>query len=70
MAPSVSWILLGGVSASALVTEEEDGTYLAVSPDWGVAASGSTPNEALRELSLELERRVERALAESRRQAR
>lgn len=63
----VSWIHLSGVSVPAVVTEQKDGTYIATSPDWRTAASAASPTEALRELAQELDRRVERALEESRR---
>lgn len=67
--PQVSWVLLAGVSVPAVVTQRPDGTFIATSPDWRVAAQGDTATGALRELGLELDRRVERALEESRRMA-
>jgi predicted RNase H-like HicB family nuclease len=63
----VAYIILAGHSTPAVLTENKDGTWIATSPDWTVAAEGKDPNTALAELSREIDRRIEKAIAASRR---
>jgi hypothetical protein len=64
----ISWIVLPGFSAPAVLTERKDGTWIATSPDWGAAGEGKDQSAALSALAKVLDRRMEQAIAASRRQ--